>query len=75
MRADELSQRVDSAETQIARATAASAVLFKMLEKSTKQARSQITDSQPIDWGLEKTAHEWEQQNHRIPVTALSIAG
>src|SRR5712691_4249079 len=75
MGADELSQRVDSSETQIARAAAATAVLLKMLEKTANETRRQVTDSQPIDRSLEGTAHERQQQNHRVPVTALSVTG
>ena len=71
---DELRQRVNGAETQIARAAAAAAILLKMFEKSANQTRRQVTDSQPIDRSFEGTAHEGQQQNHRVPITALSIA-
>ena len=74
MTTDELRQRMDGAETQIAGGSTAATLGFQMFEKAAHQKRGQILYGEPIDRSASRTRHERKQQNKCVPVAALGIA-
>ena len=75
MHCDELGERVDRGETQIARGAAAAAFLLQIFKERTHHRRREIVYQQAVDYFLLCFAQERQQQHQRIPITGLSIVG